>query len=81
MNEIIKTCISRWKAKTPKFFKGVQKLALTLGTSAASVWLINDVMSLELGENILSVCKYLIAIAAAMGFTSQLTQVYPQSEK
>jgi hypothetical protein len=34
----------------------------------------NETMSLGLHETILEVCKYLIAFAAAMGFTAQLTK-------
>jgi len=64
--DILKVCLERWKAETPKFFKGVQKLSLTLGTSAVSVWVINDTMNLELPEVILSICKYVIAIAAGL---------------
>lgn len=72
---LLTTIKNRWTAETPKFFQGVKKLALTLGSSATAIWLINESMSLQLHENVLSVCKYLIAIAAAMGVTAQLTQV------
>ena len=72
--ELVKTIINRWNAETPKFFKGVKNLAITLGTSATAVWITNNTMSLGLHPTILEVCKYLIAIAAAMGVTAQLTQ-------
>lgn len=65
----------RWNSETPKFFKGVRKVAITIGVSATSVWLANSTMSLGLPEIILDVCKYSIAACAAMGFTSQLTKV------
>jgi hypothetical protein len=38
-------------------------------------------MSLGLHEEVLTVCKYLIAISAAMGTTAQLTQVDPSQPK
>jgi len=77
--EIIKTILKRWSAETPKFFQGVKKLAITLGSSATAVWLANDTMNLGLHSIVLEVCKYLIAIAAAMGVTAQLTQVDPSN--
>lgn len=75
---LIKTIVDRWNSETPKFFKGIKKLALTLGGSAMSLWALNNTMNLELDESILNVCKYFIVIAVAMGFTAQLTQV-PQN--
>lgn len=78
---ICKTIISRWKAETPGFFKGIKKIAITLGSSATAVWVINDTIGLNLHQPVLDVCKYLIAIAAAMGVTAQLTQVPPKEEK
>lgn len=75
---LLTTVIDRWKSETPKFFKGVKNLSLTLGTAAASVWGINSMMNLELPQIILDVCKYAIAVAAAMGFTAQLTKVNSQ---
>lgn len=79
---LLNTIVSRWKSETPNFFKGVKKLAVSLGTSATAVWLVNDTMSLGLHPNVLEICKYLIAISAAMGVTAQLTQVDPsQKEK
>lgn len=74
---ICKTIISRWKSETPNFFKVVKRLAITLGSSATAVWVANDTMGLGLHQPVLDVCKYLIAIAAAMGVTAQLTQVQP----
>lgn len=74
---LFKTIKERWKAETPKFFKGVKKMALTLGASATAVWVANSSMSLGLAPAILDVCKYLIAISAAIGITAQLTQVTP----
>jgi hypothetical protein len=75
--EILKTIKNRWCAETPNFFKGIQKFAISLGSSATAVWVANDTMSLGLHPTVLDVCKYLIAISAAIGVTSQLTQVQP----
>lgn len=72
---VLNTVVERFKAETPDFFKGVKKVSLTLGTSCASVWVVNDILDLELHQYVLEACKYLIASAAAMGFTAQLTRV------
>lgn len=77
---VLNTIVERWKAETPVFFKWVKKVALTLGTSCASVWVVNDIMNLELHHYILETCKYMIASAAAMGFTAQLTRVQKEQE-
>jgi hypothetical protein len=75
--KVLETIKNRWFAETPNFFRGLQKFAITLGGSATAVWVANDTMSLELHSIVLDVCKYLIAISAAVGVTSQLTQVQP----
>lgn len=77
---IIKTISKRWKAETPKFFKGLQKVAVSLGGSATAIWTAQTTMTLELHPTFLEICKYLIVFSAAMGGTAQLTQVDPVKE-
>lgn len=76
--ELIKLIIERWNAETPTFFLGVKKLALSLGSSATAILVVNESFSLGLDEPILTLCKYAIAVCAAMGMTSQLTMVPPK---
>jgi len=76
--ELIKLIIERWNAETPTFFLGVKKLALSLGSSATAILVANETFSLGLDEPILTLCKYAIAVCAAMGMTSQLTMVPPK---
>lgn len=78
--EIINILKERWINETPKFFVGVKKIAISLGSSATAIWITNESMSLELHENILEVCKYIITFSTAMGLTAQLTQNTPQTE-
>ena len=78
---ICKTIISRWKSETPIFFQGIKRLAISLGASATAIWVANDTMGLGLHQPVLDVCKYLIAISAAMGVTAQLTQVQPSQKE
>lgn len=78
---ILKIIIDRWNAETPKFFNGIKKTAMSLCASATAIWVTNESMSLDLHEDILQVCKYIIAFSAAMGFTAQLTKVDSQSNE
>jgi hypothetical protein len=70
----IKDAKDRWDSKTPEFFEKLKKFAVSLGTSATAIWVANETMSLGIHEVIMEACKYLIAISAAMGVTSQLTK-------
>ena len=79
--ELLKTIKKRWDAETPAFFKGIKKLALSLGTSATAILLANQSLSLELDNGILTICKYAITVCVAMGMTSQLTMVPPTEPK
>ena len=79
--KLLNTIKKRWDAETPAFFKGIKKLALSLGTSATAILLANQSLSLELDNEILTICKYAIAVCVAMGMTSQLTMVPPTESK
>jgi hypothetical protein len=68
----------RLKMETPPFFKKLEKLAITVGSSATAVWLANSTMGLELHDTVLTVCKYSIAFCAAVGLTSKLTVKNPE---
>lgn len=70
----LKDAKERWNSESPEFFKKIKRIAFSLGTAATAVWVTNETMSLGLHETILEICKYLIAFAAAMGFTAQLTK-------
>jgi hypothetical protein len=78
--ELLKTIKKRWNAETPTFFKGIKKLALTLGTPSMAIILANQSLSLELNDNILTVCKYIVTVCIAMGLTSQMTMVHPTTK-
>lgn len=67
----MKELAKRWNLEKPKFFKKLQNLAVLIGTMAASVWSVNSLMSLELDHWILQLCKYTLAICAAIAMTSQ----------
>lgn len=75
--KLLTTLKERWNTETPAFFKAIKKLALSLGSSAMAVILANQSLSLELDDNILTVCKYIVTACIAMGMTSQLTKIQP----
>jgi predicted permease len=78
--ELLKTIKKRWNSETPAFFKGIKKLALSLGTPSMAIILANQSLSLELNDNILTVCKYIVTVCIAMGLTSQMTMVHPTTK-
>lgn len=78
--KLLITLKERWNAETPAFFKGIKKIALSLGSSAMAVILANQSLSLELNDDILAVCKYVVTVCIAMGMTSQLTKVQPPTK-
>jgi hypothetical protein len=66
----------RWKAKTPKFWKKVQSIALITGTIAAII--ISAPVSLPAG--IITTATYLVSISATIATTAQLTVDDKESE-
>ena len=74
MNNLFSTLKDRWLADSPPFFSKLKKIAITVGTSAASVWGVNTFLSLNLADPVLTICKYTIAVCAAVGLTSQITK-------
>lgn len=73
--KILEESKKRWFAETPPYFKKLKTMALTLGGSASAIWAVNESMSLELPQLILTVCKYLITLSTGIGVTAQLTKV------
>lgn len=72
---MIRETKKRWCSKTPPYFIKLKQFALSLGASATAIWVANDSMTLELPEQILMICKYLISLSAGVGVTAQLTKV------
>lgn len=76
---MLTTCIKRLKAETPDFFKKLQKLSISLGISAVAVWTANSTLDLQLDETTITICKYTIAVCAAIAGTSQFTAKNPEN--
>lgn len=65
---------SRIIAKTPKFWKQFQKIAFSIGISAAAVLIANGQFTLDLPETLLTIIKYTVAVCTAIAGTAQLTK-------
>lgn len=66
--------VERILAKTPKFWKKVQAIALSIGVSAVAVLLSNSQFVLDLPIELLTYIKYTVAVCAAIAGTAQLTK-------
>ena len=64
----------RIKAETPKFWKRVRALAISVGASAIAVITINKTMELNILPVIITICNYTIAACAAVAGTATLTK-------
>lgn len=77
---LLETFLKRWQSETPGFFKGVQKIALVLATLATGLVVAHETSGLVVWDQVLEVCKYVIAACAAMGVTAQLTAKTPPTD-
>lgn len=69
-NEII----SRAKAKTPAFWKKVQKLFMGIGGLALTLWIANNEFDLQIGEPLLTILRHAIVSSILITGTAQLTK-------
>ncbi len=70
----LKTVAQRAKAKTPDFWKRVQKASVGVGISLVAVLTAETQLSLELSIGLLTVIKYSIAVCTAIAGTAQFTK-------
>lgn len=66
--------IERLLAKTPCFWKRIQKFALSIGGSAVAVLVANAQLTLDLPDSLLTIVKYVVAVCVAVAGTAQLTK-------
>jgi len=72
-----KTLRERWKAKTPKFWKRVQRWAIITGTVAGIV----IAAPVALPAAVITTATYLATVSATIAATSQLTVEDNKEEK
>lgn len=66
--------ISRAKAKTPAFWKKVQKLFMGIGGLALTLWIANNEFDLQVGEPLLTILRHAIVSSILITGTAQLTK-------
>lgn len=66
--------IERLLAKTPCFWKKVQKIALSFGGSGAAVMVANSSFALTIDTSIIKFVSYVVVVCAAIAGTAQLTK-------
>lgn len=64
-----KTLKERWKAKTPKFWKRVQRWAIISGAIAGVIL----AAPISLPAGVVTAATYLVTVSATVATTSQLT--------
>lgn len=76
MKKVIMEIKKRWKSETPKFFKGIVKIGLSVSGVALAMHL--AVIGAGAGEPQwwIDIYPYIIAIPAGMAATAKLTRDY-----
>jgi len=76
MKKVIMEIKNRWKSETPKFFKGIVKIGLSVSGVALAMHL--AVIGAGAGEPQwwIDIYPYIIAIPAGMAATAKLTRDY-----
>jgi hypothetical protein len=76
MKKVIMEIKNRWKSETPKFFKGIVKIGLSISGVALAMHL--AVIGAGAGEPQwwIDIYPYIIAIPAGMAATAKLTRDY-----
>ncbi len=70
MNEFI----TRWKSKSPAFFKKIKVYAFVVGGHCAAVITANSVMGLSIHPIIITILGYVVAACVGIVGTAKLTK-------
>lgn len=70
----MKTIIERFLSESPNFFKRLKAIAMILSAHLIALIFANSELNLEISEDIISICKYLLFICIGITGTSQLTK-------
>lgn len=77
---MMKELVERWKSELPLFWKKVRNLSLSIGASAVAVLTADVTFNLTLPLIIIEICKYIVAICAAIAGSAQFTKVDNKEE-
>ena len=67
----------RWLSESPKFWKKIQNIAVTLGTSAVSVLGVDKLFDLQaygVPQLLFTIAGYVIVACATLGLAAKLTK-------
>ena len=81
MIKIIKSLKNRWASKTPKFFKGIIKVGLSISGIAVAMHIAVIGAGATEPQWWIDIYPYLIAIPAGMAATAKLTTDYGIKEQ
>lgn len=70
----LKELKERLASPTPEFWIRVRNLAITIGSGAGSVLVAESMMTLDLNETLLSICKYTFTACVAIAGSAVLTK-------
>lgn len=76
MKKVIMEIKNRWKSETPKFFKGIVKIGLSVSGVALAMHLAVIGAGAEEPQWWIDIYPYIIAIPADMAATAKLTRDY-----
>ena len=66
--------MSRALSKTPKFWTKVQKIFMSIGGLALTLWMANKELDLEIGEPMSMILRQMIIVSIIVTGTAQLTK-------
>lgn len=69
----------RWNSRSPRLFRRLTNLSITVGTSAVAVISSDKLFDLQaygVPQDIFTVAGYVIVFCAALGLTSKITREY-----
>lgn len=75
----------RWTATSPKFWKTIEKWAISIGGSAVAVLGVDKMFDLQslygIHPLVFTICGYVIVFCAAVGLSAKITKVNTKEEE
>lgn len=68
----MKTLIERFKSETPEFWQKVRHIGIALVTISTAIITLGE--RFAIGESIVTIASYVVAIGATLGISAQMTK-------
>ena len=81
MKKFIQNLKNRWKAETPKFFKMIIRIGLSISSVAIAMHVAVDAAGAVEPQWWITIYPYVVAIPAGMAATAKLTRNYGIDEQ